>query len=118
MKYALTKRVACINDSDPQKLLRKRRGQDKTLEKCWPFEIDLDTEHYDYKAFSGTIKNLLEDVKECKNVNVFYNITEKGKTLEYDIALENYDSDDFFNDKIEIMDFQELNKSSWKKKRK
>ncbi|KOR54687.1 ATP-dependent nuclease [Clostridium botulinum] len=119
LKYALTKRVACINDSDPQKIIKeKEEGKTRRWKKCWPFEIDLDTEHYDYKAFSGTIKNLLEDVKECKNVNVFYNITEKGKTLEYDIALENYDSDDFFNDKIEIMDFQELNKSSWKKEEK
>ncbi|MFT8314999.1 MAG: AAA family ATPase [Clostridium sp.] len=120
LKYALTKRVACIIDSDPSKIIKKEKSQEKrrAWKKCWPFEINSDTENCEYKFFSGAVQNLLKYTKDCDNVSIFYNSSQKGKTLEYDIALENYDNKDFFNDEIEIINFKELEKSSWEQEEK
>lgn len=90
--YALSKRVSCVIDVDPQKI--PKEGKNRRWKKCWPFEIGLNSESYEYKPISSVITNLKEALSESdnKNVKIFYNETQKGKTLEYDLAFENIGS--------------------------
>lgn len=113
-KYAVSRRVACIIDSDPTRMLHVAPpGKPRRWTKCFPFEIDLEPTEYAYSRVSGAVTNLLSSVQGCDNVNVYYNATGKGKTFEYDLAYENSDSDLIFNEAVEIIDFDGLVNSTW-----
>jgi putative ATP-dependent endonuclease of the OLD family len=103
-EYALSKRVSCIVDADPQKIYRE--GEKRRWKKCWPFEIGQNLETYDYKRISNVITNLEEALSESsnKNIKIYYNETQNGKTLEYDLAFENLDSPILSLDSVEIRD--------------
>lgn len=100
--YALSKNVSCIVDVDPQKILKE--GKNRRWKKCWPFEIGQNVEIYDYKPISSVITNLEEALSESgnKNIKIFYNKTQNGKTLEYDLAFENLNSPILAIDFVEI----------------
>lgn len=109
-RYAIRRRVACIVDSDPARILRV--GKDRRWKSCYPFEIDSEPDTYEYKKHSGAIENLLEMKSSCDNVEIFYK-SENGKTFEYDLAYENIDSDLIFDGSFEISDFDGLGNSQW-----
>jgi len=109
-KYALQKRVACIIDSDPAKL--EKRNDKKRWIECWPFEINQDPENYEYREVSGAVKNLLEQKNNSLNVEIFYK-KERGKTFEYDLAWDNYQSKLLITDEVEIVEVDELKASNW-----
>jgi putative ATP-dependent endonuclease of the OLD family len=109
-KYAIRRRVACIIDSDPTRLVRV--GKNRRWEKCYPFEIGLDPEIYEYNEHSGAIRNLIAMKQGCDNVDIYYKKTH-GKTFEYDMALENSTSDLIFDDSFEIVEFDGLENSNW-----
>lgn len=92
---ALDKRVACVTDKDP---LKKLKQKNQRWKKCWPFEINTDMENYDYTPFSFTLNNLNDLVGESSNVKVFYNKEAWGKTLEFDLAWENFEHVFFSHD--------------------
>jgi len=113
-KYAVSRRVACIIDSDPTRLPHVAPpGKSRRWMKCFPFEIDVEPTEYAYSRVSGAVTNLLSSVQGCDNVNVYYNATGKGKTFEYDLAYENSDSDLIFDEAFEIIDFDGLVNSTW-----
>lgn len=97
---ALDKRVSCVTDKDP---LKKSKVKNQRWKKCWPFELNTNNEHFEYEPLSFALKNLKTAIDSSSNVRVFHNTEDWGKTLEFDIAWENYDKDFFIND-IEIDD--------------
>ena len=115
-KFALQKRVSCIIDGDPRKIVKKKEDEEQKVrrwKKCWPFELNIDTQNYEYKENSGALQNLLIQKENCTNVNIFYK-GEKGKTFEYDLAWDNYQSKWLFDDEsIKIIELPELAQSGW-----
>lgn len=113
-KFALQKRVACVIDTDPIKIEKKKENekQRRSWKKCWPFELNSDLLNYDYKSQSGALKNLLDQIIKSPNVNIFYKKA-KGKTFEYDLAWENYQSEWLFDETVELVEIPELIQSDW-----
>jgi len=108
-KFALKRRVACVIDSDPSKQEKEaEEGKAKSWKKCYPFELDSEPEIYNYKKVSGAVNNLVDASKARDNVEIFYNDTGKGKTLEYDIAYENSTSPLIFGDEVEIVEVEDI----------
>lgn len=83
-KFAINKKVACLMDIDP--LRRKIKVENSKYEKCYPFEIDVDYENYEYKHNS-----IPEEYEGDKHPNIRFFTQDKkyGKTFEYDLVLEN-----------------------------
>ncbi len=55
-EFALKRNVSCIIDSDPS---RKNKTLEKsTFQSCWPYQIDLDSDTYDYKDTSDVLTSL------------------------------------------------------------
>ena len=76
--------VACVVDADPSRRLRS--SPPNRYRKCWPYQLDLDTETYEYKPESDTVTRLREDcIKYAGNLEIFSG----KKTLEYDLAIAN-----------------------------
>src|SRR5690625_4451484 len=118
-QFALQKRVSCIIDSDPRKIKRKTGEEDqkrRNWKKCWPFEIDSDSD-YEYDSKSGALTNLLKQKENCANVNIYYQ-EENGKTFEYDLAWENYQSELIFDESVQIIELPELVQSGWEGEKK
>lgn len=86
-KNAIKKKVVCIVDADPQRI--EKDAIKPRWKVCYPYEIGIDEEKYNYKT-SSIISNL-NDSFECEQIKLFYD-NEKGKTLEYDIAFHNHKS--------------------------
>lgn len=104
-QFSLNRRVACIIDSDPTRQKKEvSKGEKKTWNKCYPFELETEEKIYNYKRVSGAVTNLVEASKNSDNVKIFYNDTGKGKTLEYDISYENNTSSIIFGDEVEIVE--------------
>ncbi len=102
-QFALKRRVACLIDSDPSRQkIKVPKGKKRTWTKCYPFELDVQKEVYNYKKVSGALNNLVKASTDSDNVKIFYNNTGKGKTLEYDLAYENSTSTIIFGDEVEI----------------
>lgn len=86
-KNAIYKKVACITDADPVKI-----DKDKEKSKwnaCLPIELDSDKDHFDYNGLSEHIGKLIDQTKDYDNIKVYHPEKNKGKTLEYDLALFN-----------------------------
>ncbi len=82
--YAIPKKVVCITDKDP---VKKEKIPKAHWHKCFPFEIDLEKEKYDYQNSSN---NSLEALTNL-NLSFFKVCTQKqGSTFEYEMILENY----------------------------
>ena len=82
--YAIPKKVVCITDKDP---VKKEKISKAYWHKCFPFEIDLEKEKYDYQNSSN---NSLEALTNL-NLSFFKVCTQKqGSTFEYEMILENY----------------------------
>lgn len=82
--YAIPKKVVCITDKDP---VKKEKISKAHWHKCFPFEIDLEKEKYDYQNSSN---NSLEALTNL-NLSFFKVCTQKqGSTFEYEMILENY----------------------------
>lgn len=111
--FALEKRVSCIIDSDPSKIKKEKQDDERrSWKKCWPFDLNVSPDVFEYKPISGAVQNLNEQIKTCSNVKVFYRL-DKGKTFEYDLAWDNPDNVLLFSDDVEIMEVSELKMSLW-----
>lgn len=107
-KYALSKKVACVVDVDPSRLLK---GEKKARHKaCWPFELFLTPEKYEYKPCS-TVLSDLQKVSKGDNVKICSNETGRGKTFEYDLALANSGCNLIFPDDLVLKEDEELKES-------
>jgi putative ATP-dependent endonuclease of OLD family len=85
-KYALRRRVACIVDADPA---RKRMEKQARWRKCWPYQLGLDSETYEYREASGVVDGLLKAIRGREDILVCFGT----KTLEYDLAQSNSESE-------------------------
>jgi putative ATP-dependent endonuclease of OLD family len=101
-KYALTQKISCLMDTDPQK---KEKKDNSRWRSCWPFEIEPASDEYDYKTKSGVIENL-ERQPLTANIKICYNKTKKGKTFEYDLMLSNINNA-IFSENLEVIEDNE-----------
>lgn len=96
--FAIPKKVVCITDRDPVRKKISAEAEPTTEDyddedddekssftKCFPFEYGLDATQYEYKFNGEVVKNTYKDVE---NIEIYF-ADEKGKTLEYDLALSN-----------------------------
>ncbi|MFI8715385.1 ATP-dependent nuclease [Brevibacillus brevis] len=117
-KYALGKKVSCIIDSDPAKILKKKeKGKRRNWKGCWPFELYSNNETFNYMPISGALRNLLKQKNTCSNVGVFFK-KDKGKTFEYDLAWENPNNDLLFTKEVAIIEVDELKTNGWTEEEK
>jgi putative ATP-dependent endonuclease of the OLD family len=107
-KNSIDKKIACITDADPIKIKKKEEDESQTdsdpLKKenggkrqwttCFPIELFTDDD-FTYKSLSPHIQSLIDQTKNCKNIKIFHPEEGKGRTLEYDLA--------FFNPNSEIL---------------
>lgn len=82
-KYAINKKIACVTDLDPQ---RKDNTADR-FSKCYPFELDINTEKYKYKCSSNPLVNKYSKGKKHPNIRSFSQTIGTGKTFEYELIL-------------------------------
>ena len=80
---AIPKKVACITDRDPVK--RKKVGNNR-FKACYPFELNQDTEHYEYSVNAEDNERTFAD---HPSIRFFSQDVHKGKTFEYDLILSN-----------------------------
>ena len=82
---AINRKVACITDIDP---IRKKKGvKGATFTKCYPYEYGIEGEIYEYQYNTALIKKY--PTQEDSNIQIFSQNKKDGKTLEYQLALDN-----------------------------
>lgn len=87
--YAINKKVICLTDADPMIKEKESNGENKKYwKKCYPFELD-QNQDYEYKKESFTLQQLKESLNEFKNIEIFTPPVGTGKTLEYELAINN-----------------------------
>lgn len=85
--YTINRKIACITDLDPAR--KEKDGKNTKLKKCYPFEMDFDSEKYEYERNSAMDKY---GEKKHPNIRSFTQNINFGKTLEYQLAFENADN--------------------------
>ncbi len=86
-KYSLKRNIACVVDADPSKKVKNIANA--RWKQSWPYEMNYNTDNYDYNNKSSVVNNLDAMCSEVSGIRVFTG----EKTLEYDIALSNALSD-------------------------
>lgn len=82
---AINRKVACITDIDP---IRKKKGvKGATFTKCYPYEYGIEDEIYEYQYNTALIEKY--PTQEDSNIQIFSQNKKDGKTLEYQLALDN-----------------------------
>lgn len=82
-EYALNKKVLCITDIDPT----KKSKDTKCFIRCYPFEIDVENDKFDYSRnpFAGANHVF----SNAENIFISCQDEKVGKTFEYDLILHN-----------------------------
>lgn len=81
----ISKKVVCITDADP---MRKEKTNGK-YQKCYPFELDIDTGKYEYQRISNALLEKYGEGSSHPNIRCFGQDAGSGKTFEYDLILSN-----------------------------
>ncbi|TRZ83651.1 DUF2813 domain-containing protein [bacterium] len=81
--HSIHKKIACITDLDPQ---RKAKESEK-YSKCYPFELDIDTEKYEYQHCSNQVVDKYNASNNHPNIQSFSQTGGIGKTFEYELIL-------------------------------
>ena len=81
--YTINKKIVCLTDIDP---CRKKKGDDKNYEVCYPYEYNIDTDNYDYRHHADTE---VDQYVVHPNIRFYRQDVTYGKTLEYDLMREN-----------------------------
>lgn len=81
--YTINKKIVCLTDIDP---CRKKKGEDKNYEVCYPYEYNIDTDNYDYRHHADTE---VDQYVVHPNIRFYRQDVTYGKTLEYDLMREN-----------------------------
>lgn len=91
--YTIPKKIICLTDLDPE----RRSKSEGRYKKCYPYEMNC-SEDYLYKIneFSQKYKKGTHP-----NITVFSQKQEYGKTLEYELALYNPDSELLITDSLQ-----------------
>lgn len=96
--YTINKKIACLTDIDP---CRKKKGDDKNYEVCYPYEYNIDTDNYDYKHHADTE---LDQYVVHPNIRFYRQDVTYGKTLEYDLMRENPNCELLLTDSVSNRD--------------
>lgn len=79
-RYTIAKKVVCITDLDPQ---RKEKNKNINFSNCYPFELNMESEKYDYQCCSNKIVEKFKDT----NIKIYSQPIGFGKTFEYELIL-------------------------------
>lgn len=96
--YTINKKIVCLTDIDP---CRKKKGDDKNYEVCYPDEYNIDTDNYDYKHHADTE---LDQYVVHHNIRFYRQDVTYGKTLEYDLMRENPNCELLLTDSVSNRD--------------
>lgn len=96
--YTINKKIVCLTDIDP---CRKKKGDDKNYEVCYPDEYNIDTDNYDYKHHADTE---LDQYVVHPNIRFYRQDVTYGKTLEYDLMRENPNCELLLTDSVSNRD--------------
>ena len=96
--YTINKKIVCLTDIDP---CRKKKGDDKNSEVCYPYEYNIDTDNYDYKHHADTE---LDQYVVHPNIRFYRQDVTYGKTLEYDLMRENPNCELLLTDSVSNRD--------------
>ena len=96
--YTINKKIVCLTDIDP---CRKKKGDDKNYEVCYPYEYNIDTDNYDYKHHADTE---LDQYVVHHNIRFYRQDVTYGKTLEYDLMRENPNCELLLTDSVSNRD--------------
>ncbi len=95
-RFAINKKVACITDTDPCRKDKPPPGSDVNehgkkvrWHSCYPFELDQDTEAYEYKSMAKHVGILQSTVESSQNISIYSSPAGVGMTLEYDLIFNN-----------------------------
>lgn len=92
--FCLKKAVSCIVDGDPARKLKNTKGATWTA--CYPFQLNAESDDYEYIPVSSTASNLIDSTSGDANVKVFL----ATKTLEYDLAYSNPSCEQIISDSM------------------
>lgn len=96
--YTINKKIVCLTDIDP---CRKKKGDDKNYEVCYPYEYNIDTDNYDYKHHADTE---VDQYVVHPNIRFYRQDVAYGKTLEYDLMRENPNCELLLTDSVSNRD--------------
>lgn len=96
--YTINKKIVCLTDIDP---CRKKKGDDKNYEVCYPYEYNIDTDNYDYKHHADTE---FDQYVVHPNIRFYRQDVTYGKTLEYDLMRENPNCELLLTDSVSNRD--------------
>ena len=96
--YTINKKIVCLTDIDP---CRKKKGDDKNYEVCYPYEYNIDTDNYDYKHHADTE---VDQYVVHPNIRFYRQDVTYGKTLEYDLMRENPNCEMLLTDSVSNRD--------------
>ena len=96
--YTINKKIVCLTDIDP---CRKKKGDDRNYEVCYPYEYNIDTDNYDYKHHDDTE---VDQYVVHPNIRFYRQDVTYGKTLEYDLMRENPNCELLLTDSVSNRD--------------
>ena len=96
--YTINKKIVCLTDIDP---CRKKKGDNKNYEFCYPYEYNIDTDNYDYKHHADTE---VDQYVDHPNIRFYRQDVTYGKTLEYDLMRENPNCELLLTDSVSNRD--------------
>lgn len=96
--YTINKKIVCLTDIDP---CRKKKGDNKNYEACYPYEYNIDTDNYDYKHHADTE---VDQYVAHPNIRFYRQDVTYGKTLEYDLMRENPNCELLLTDSVSNRD--------------
>lgn len=92
-KYAIPKKVVCLTDRDPA----QKQSEGNIYKSCYPFEKNEKENSDKYKDHA---QKFIDDFGEHNNIRFFSQDGKFGKTFEYDLALNNHNSELLLTDSI------------------
>lgn len=93
----MKRKIACITDIDPV-----RRTEGSNFKKCYPFEVDSNSQEYEYKW--NTSMDKYNNNSNHPNIRSFFQNERYGKTLEYQLAFDNYENEILITPSIQNKD--------------
>ncbi|MFB9864919.1 ATP-dependent nuclease [Rufibacter immobilis] len=86
--YCIRRKVVCITDADPARKEKEPVGDEKKRwRSCYPFELNLNTDQYEYQPLASHAVELLADFSSYGNIKICTPASGAGKTLEYELAI-------------------------------
>ncbi|MDO6392081.1 AAA family ATPase [Pontibacter sp. BT731] len=88
--FCIKRKVVCITDADPSHKLKEPEGNDKKRWKsCYPVELHLKSNEYEYKPLATHAEDLFANFSDYDNIKICTPVSGVGKTLEYELAISN-----------------------------